>query len=122
MEFDTYVSGNFMFTHPGTATVDFSHGIQFLGDSATAGATLVANSGHNYATPLPPSITVAKSVGDNSPIPSGAGNFTGFQSPTYPSVAPQPSISGGTLAFVAAGTGGQQGDVRPLRPATAARY
>ena len=38
MELTTYVSGSYQFTHPGTSTVDFSHTIQFFGDSATAGA------------------------------------------------------------------------------------
>ena len=69
----------------------------------------MANSGHNYAIPSPPNITVAKVVGVNSPIPGGAGNFTSFQSPTPPQIAPQPAIGGGNVAFVGAGTSGQQG-------------
>jgi hypothetical protein len=106
-ELETYTSGNQSPGDPATVTVDFTHGVQFYADSATAGATLVANSGHNYSTPSP--LTLGRAVGVDSPIPGGAGNFTSFQSPTYQAVAPQSAIGGGNIAFVGAGTGGQQG-------------
>ena len=80
MELTTFVSGDYTFTHPGTATVDFSHGIQFFGDSTTASVAPVDSSGHAYSTPTPPATTIARVAARTAPFP-GAGNFTGFQSP-----------------------------------------
>jgi hypothetical protein len=109
MELTTYVSGDYLFTHPSVSTVDFSDTIQFFGDSSTAGVALIDTSGHTYSSPTPPNVRIAQVAGANSAIPGGAGNFTGFQSPTPPQIMPQPAISGGNVAFVGAGTGGQQG-------------
>jgi hypothetical protein len=109
MELSTYVSGEYSNPHPSVSTVDFSDTFQFFGDSSTAGVALVDNSGHTYASPSPPDVRIAQVAGANSAIPGGAGNFTGFQSPSPPGISPQPAISGGNVAFVGAGTGGQQG-------------
>ena len=58
MEVTTYVSGDYLFTHPDTSTVDFSHTIQFFGDSGTPGTSLVSASGYDY-TAVPEPSTLA---------------------------------------------------------------
>jgi PEP-CTERM motif len=62
MEISTYVSGEYLFTHPDTATVDFSNTIQFFGDPTTPNVSLVADSGHDYSSVPEPATFVLLAI------------------------------------------------------------